>query len=251
MSPPLEGKRVVVAGGSRGIGRAVALACARDGANVAITYRARRDAAEETAALVRERHGTDTAMTALDARDDASIERAVAELCERLGGIDGWVSAFGAVQPGLFVTSDPGRLREQIETNLVGPMLSARAVLEVMMRQRGGVLLFVSSVAAARPSRGQAAYAAAKGGVEALTRALAVEYAKKKIRVLCVRPGAVDTEMLAATRAIAEAELVARIPAGRVASAEEVAEHAAFLLGDRAAYATGSIVTVDGGYSVA
>ena len=125
-----------------------------------------------------------------------------------------------------------------------------RTLLPVMMRARTGVLLNVSSVAAARPTRGQSVYAATKGAVESLTRALALEYAAKGVRVLCLRPGPVDTDMLAGTRAIAGAELLARIPLGRVATPAEVAEHAAFLLSDRAAFATGTVHVVDGGYGL-
>jgi 3-oxoacyl-[acyl-carrier protein] reductase len=120
-----------------------------------------------------------------------------------------------------------------------------------MLRQRSGVVLFIGSVAAARPARGQSAYAAAKGGIEALTRALAVEYARKGIRVLCLRPGAIDTDLLAVTIQLAEEELLERVPQKRVATAAEIAEHAVFLLSDKAAYATGSVVTVDGGYVIA
>jgi 3-oxoacyl-[acyl-carrier protein] reductase len=185
-----------------------------------------------------------------DHTDAGAVEKAARRAADELGGIDAWVNNASENLAGLFVASEAERLRRQIEVALVGPMLCARAAIELMMRQKNGVLLNVSSVAAVRPARGQAAYAAAKGGLEALTRALAVEYAKKGIRVVGLRPGAIDTEMLAPTTRLAEDEVVARIPARRVASAEEVAEHAVFLLSDRAAYATGSIVTVDGGYAV-
>jgi len=170
---------------------------------------------------------------------------------DALGGIDAWVNNAAENLPGLFVTSDPERLARQIAVALVGPMLCARAAIEIMMRHRRGVLLNVSSVAAVRPARGQAAYAAAKAGLEGLTRALAVEYAKKGIRVLCLRPGPIDTDMLAPTKLLAEGEVTARTPLGRPATVAEVAEHAVFMLSDRAAYATGSVVTVDGGYVVA
>jgi 3-oxoacyl-[acyl-carrier protein] reductase len=247
----LSGKRVVVAGGSRGLGRAIALTCAREGADLGVTFRSRKEDAEAVARAIAERFGRRSFAVAMDVTDGASVDSAVAELDERLGGIDGWVASAGETATGLLVAADPAALRRQLEVNLLGPMLCARAVIERMMRRRTGVLLFVSSVAAARPARGQAAYAAAKAGVEGLTRALAVEYAKKNVRVLCLRPGAIDTEMLASTRAIADEEVLARIPLRRVATPDEIAEHAAFALSDRAAYATGSVVTVDGGYAIA
>ena len=135
-----------------------------------------------------------------------------------------------------------------IETNLLGPILCARAVLPDMMRQKGGVILNVSSVSAVRPSQGQSVYAATKGGVESLTRALAREYGRKGIRVHGIRPGPIDTSMIQGTLALAEEEVLSRIPLQRLGRPEEVAELATYLLSDRAAYVSGSIHTIDGGY---
>ncbi len=240
----LAGKRVVVSGASSGIGRAIAIACAAEGAIVGVGFHRSREAAEEVA------RATGGTLCPFDVCDAAAIERALADFCDRHGGLDAFVAAAGQNLAGLLVASEPERLRAQLEVNLFGPMLCARAAIPRMMKERAGVMLFVSSVAAERPVRGQAAYAASKGGVEALTRALAVEYAKKGVRVVCLRPGAADTPMLAATRELGEAELVSRIPQRRVARPEEIAAHALFLLGDRAGYATGSCHTVDGGYLV-
>lgn len=246
----LEGKRVAVTGGSRGLGRAIAIACAREGADVVVCYRERRTSALELVAAIEKEHARRAFAVAIDLADPASIERAVAESAFLLEGLDAWVNNAGEVFPGVFVVQEPAKLMQAITTNLVGPMLCARGAIEHMMRRKSGVVLFVSSVAAVRPTRGQAAYAAAKGGVEALTRALAVEYAKKGIRVVGLRPGSMDTDMLAGTRALAEDEVLARVPQRRIASAAEVAEQAVFLLSDRSAYVTGAVVTVDGGYVV-
>ena len=117
------------------------------------------------------------------------------------------------------------------------------------MRQRSGAILNVSSVAAARPSKGQSVYAATKGALEALTRAVAVEYGRKGIRCHCLRPGPVDTDMFAATKALAGEEVLARIPLQRFVTPEEVAAFAVFLLSDRASAVTGAVVTIDGGYA--
>ena len=251
MTGTLDGKRVVVTGASRGLGRAIAEACAREGATVGICCHTRSADADAVAADIESRFGRRSPVAAFDHTDAAAVTTAAARFEVALGGIDAWVNNAAQNLPGLFVTSDPDRLARQVLVALVGPMLCARAAVEIMMRQRRGVLLNVSSVSAERPARGQAAYAAAKAGLEGLTRALAVEYAKKGIRVLCLRPGPTDTDMLAPTKVLAENEVTARTPLGRAATAAEIAEHAVFMLSDKAAYATGSVVTVDGGYLIA
>jgi 3-oxoacyl-[acyl-carrier protein] reductase len=146
------------------------------------------------------------------------------------------------------MTATPERIREQLDVNLLGPILCVQAALGVFLEQRSGVILNISSVAAIRPARGQAVYAASKGGLESLTRALAVEYARKGIRVHGIRPGPVDTRMMESTAALAEAEVISRIPLGRLGRPEEIADLAVFLLSDRATFVTGSIHTIDGGY---
>ena len=152
---------------------------------------------------------------------------------------------------GEFGTPAARDIAATIATNLVGPIVCTRAVIPAMLEARRGVIVNVSSVAAARPSRGQAVYAATKGAIESLTRAVAVEYGRKGIRCHAVRPGAVDTDMLATTRALAEEDVLAKTALKRIASVEEIAALVVFLLSDEAAYITGSIHAIDGGYGVA
>src|SRR5262249_40931030 len=160
---------------------------------------------------------------------------------------DGWVNNAGVARPALLVTAETADIRAQIDTNLLGPVLCARAVLPIMLQQRRGVIVNVTSVAAERPYRGQAVYAAAKGALAAFTRALAVEYGPKGIRACAVAPGPIETTMLDGARALGEAELLARTPQRRLGHPFEVAELCAFLLSDRAAYINGSVHHVDGG----
>lgn len=239
----LEGRRILVVGASRGIGRAIALACAREGATVGVHYRAARSEAERVAGEIAG-IGPAPALVSFDVRD----EPGVAAGFSAFGEIDALVQCAGVTRPALLATASLDDLREVLDVNLTGAVLCARAVLPSMLTRRRGVILLVSSVAAVRPFRGQAVYAAAKAGVEALTRALAVEYGRKGIRVVCLRPGPVDTEMLESTRRMAGEELVRRVPLGRIARPEEVAGLAVHLLSDEAAFVTGSVHPIDGGY---
>jgi 3-oxoacyl-[acyl-carrier protein] reductase len=242
--PLLEGRRVVVTGAGRGIGRAIARACLLAGARVGVHYRT-----SEAGALSVCAERPDRALPLrFDVRDPAAVAGAVAAFRARFGGLDGWVNNAAVSRPALLVAAEDEALREQVEVNVIGPLACARAVLPVMLEQRSGVILNVSSVAAARPARGQAVYAATKAALESLTRALAVEYGRKGIRAHSLRPGPIDTDMLAATKALAGGELLARVPLGRLGTPEEVAAFAVFLLSDRAAYATGGVHAVDGGY---
>lgn len=246
----LPDRRIVVTGAAGGIGRAIALACAREGAVIGIGHRRSVEAAGALRGEI-EALGGRAHLLSMDVTDPLEVTAAATTFANLEGRIDAWVSCAGVCHPGLLATEDDGRIHEQIDVNLLGPIFAARAALPHMLRQRGGVLLFIGSVAASRPARGQAVYAATKGAVESLTRALAVEYAKKGVRALCLVPGAVDTAMLRGTLALAEDEVKSRIPLQRVATAGEVAETAVFLLSDRASYMTGSTVAVDGGYLIA
>lgn len=246
----LADKCVVITGATRGIGRAIALACAREGATVGINLHRAEEEARSLAAEITASGAPAPMILPFDVSDPAAIEAAISAFTGAHRRIDGWVNNAGVNLPGLLATAEEAQIRAQIEVNLVGPILATRALLPVMMRQRGGVILNLSSVSAVRPVRGQAVYAATKGALESFTRAIAVEYGKKGIRALCLRPGAVDTAMLAATRELGEAELLARIPLRRVAAPEEIGEFAAFLLSDKARYLTGSEHSIDGGYLV-
>lgn len=244
----LSGRAVLVTGGSGGIGRAVALRCAEEGAHVGVGFHASEPSAREIVAAITERGGRADAI-ALDVVDPASVANGVEAFVSRAGAVDALVCCAGLAITGLLATSAVEDLRRLVEANALGPILCAREVLPRMLTRRRGVLVFVGSVAATRPARGQAAYAATKSTSEALARAVAVEYGRKGIRALCVRPGAIDTAMLRPTLGLAEEEVLARIPARRVGTPAEVGDVIAFALGDRAAYMNGSVIDVDGGYS--
>jgi len=243
----LNGKRILITGAARGLGRAIALACAAAGARVGINYHR----SEAQARSLCEEIGSETRAIGFDVADAAAVARGVDEFIHFAGGIDGLVNNAGINVASLLVNATDDAIAATLATNLLGSILCTRAVLPAMLKQHDGTIVNISSVSADRPSRGQAVYAATKGALESLTRAVAAEYGRKGIRCHAVRPGAVDTDMLAATRAIAEEDLLARIPLRRVASADEIAPFVVFLLSPQATYVTGSVHAIDGGFGVA
>jgi 3-oxoacyl-[acyl-carrier protein] reductase len=241
--------KLLVTGASRGIGRAIALECAKRhaGATIGIGFHASRHAAEETAHLVAEAGGKPV-LCGADMADGEAVEQAFASFAREAHGLDAVVVNAATHSAGLLATADLSALERLVRVNTFGPLVCARAALGPMLAQKRGLLLFLGTIASSRPARGQAAYAATKASVEALTRAIAVEYGRKGIRAICLRPGAVMTDMLEATMSMAEGEIVSRIPVRRVADPAEIARFALLLLGDDAAYASGAIIDFDGGY---
>lgn len=240
----LEGKSIIITGAGRGIGHAIGVASLEAGAIVGLHYRE----SENSVMALAEREPKRCVPLQFDVRDGEGIRRAFTAFRERAGRIDGLVNNAGVNRPDLLITATPERIREQLDVNLLGPILCAQAALPIFLEQGGGVILNISSVAAVRPVRGQAVYAASKGGLESLTHALAVEYARKAIRVHGIRPGPVDTRMMESTTALASDETLSRIPLRRLGRPADIADMAVFLLSDRASFVTGSIHTIDGGY---
>lgn len=242
----LEGRAALVTGASRGIGRAVALELARHGAAVAVSYRERREAAEETAAGIAALGGRSFACQA-----DVSRQEDVARLVERtvreLGAIDVLVCNAAVVLSKLAPLQSVEEWRSVLDVDLLGPFLCIREAIPHMLARRRGSIICVSSIVAQRGSTGLASYAAAKGGLEAMVRALAVELAKKKIRVNAVAPGVIQTEMTAELRHLSSDEILKHIPLGRFGEPEEVARAVRFLASDDASYITGETLGVHGG----
>lgn len=238
-------KIAVVTGGSRGIGKSVVLALAGAGYQVAFSYV--RDEASAAALQAQvEGLGRECLAVQCDVKDAQSIQAFFERVEQRYERIDLLVNNAGITRDGLLAAQSLSDITEVIQTNLIGTLLCCQQVLPCMMRQRSGCIVNLSSVAAQKPGKGQSNYAAAKGGVEALTRALAVELAPRNIRVNAVAPGIVSTDMSEALVGAHEQEIQSRLLIKRFARPEEIAD-AVLYLAERGLYVTGEVLPVNGG----
>jgi NAD(P)-dependent dehydrogenase (short-subunit alcohol dehydrogenase family) len=248
VSGRLAQRRVLVTGGGRGLGRAIALAAAREGAAIGLLGRTPRTL-EETVAEARS-HGVGAASAAADVADASAVEAAVSRLSEALDGLDGLVTA-AAVDCAWAPTGEMelAEWDRTIAVNLSGAFYCCRFALPHLMAAGTGAIVNITSVAGARAWADDVAYNASKAGVELLTRTIAVEYAARGVRANCLAPGVIDAGMTDDLPTGDERERLRRLhPAGRFGTAEEVAEGAVWLLSDAASFTTGATLRVDGGF---
>ncbi len=241
----LEGRVAIVTGASRGIGRAVAASLAEDGASVVVSG---RDAARvEMVAKELEALGVPVLAVPGDVSRREDVERVVGRARERFGRIDILVNNAGIIRDALLVRMKDEDWDEVLNVNLRGAFLMTRAAAKVMIRQKGGRIINITSAAGAMGNAGQANYSAAKAGLIGLTRSAARELAHWGILVNAVAPGLIDTDMAAAIPPEAREALLAQVPLKRIGVAREVAEVVRFLAGDGASYVTGHVIHVNGG----
>lgn len=243
------GKTAIVTGGSRGIGRAICLELARQGANVVLCYAGNSAMAEETAAACKE-HGVKSLSLQCDVSQAENVKTMVDSTLASFGRIDILVNNAGITRDGLLMMMKEDSFDAVLDTNLKGTFLCTKAVARTMMKQRYGRIVNLSSVVGLHGNAGQVNYAASKAGIIGLTKSVAKELATRGITVNAVAPGFIETDMTATLNDTVRTSLLGTIPANRLGAAEEVAKAVAFLASEEAAYITGQILAVDGGMSM-
>jgi 3-oxoacyl-[acyl-carrier protein] reductase len=242
----LTGKVALVTGGSRGIGKAIVVRLATQGADVAFSYRGNQAAAQATVAEV-EALGRKALAVQADAKEQDGAEALVKAVLDAFGKVDILVNNAGITRDDLIMRMKPEDWTDVLETNLFGAFYALKAVTRPMLKARGGRIVNITSVSGQAGQMGQANYSSAKAGLIGLTKAAARELASRGITVNAVAPGFVLTELTQDLPDALKQEITNRTPLGRFGTTEEIANAVAFLASDEAAYITGQVLAVDGG----
>lgn len=245
----LTGKCALVTGASRGIGRATAIAFARAGADVAINYAGNEEAAKQTEELCAA-YGANTLVIKADVANAEECKAMIEQVKERFGKLDILVNNAGITKDKLMIGMTEADFMDVINTNLKGSFLCMQLASKLMIKQRYGRIINLSSVVGLHGNVGQVNYAAGKAGVIGMTKSAAKELASRNITVNAVAPGMIETDMTAVIPEKAKEAMMAGISVGRAGKPEEIADTVVFLASDMAAYITGQVISVDGGMCI-
>ena len=245
----LTGKVALVTGGSRGIGRAIACALAREGALVLVNYNGSRERALEVVAQIEQEGGSAEAV-GCDVSDFEACGKMIEEAVAKHSHIDILVNNAGVTRDGLIMRMSEADYDQVLDTNLKGAFNTIRHLSRQLLKQKSGKIINISSVSGILGNAGQANYSASKAGLIGLTKSVARELASRGICVNAVAPGVVDTEMTQALSDKVKEDAVKTIPLGRMGSVEDIAETVLFLAGKRGDYITGQVFCVDGGLCI-
>jgi len=241
----LNGKKILVTGGSRGIGAGIVQHLASLGAHVAFTYSSNQASAEKILSTLKnpENH----MMIQMDVSQEKSIEDAISKVLEKFEGLDGLVNNAGITKDQLILRMKPEDFDQVYNVNLRGTFYCSKLVLKPMMKARKGSIVNISSVVGHTGNPGQTNYTATKAGVEGFSRSLALELSSRNIRSNCVAPGFIESDMTHELTDAQKETMFSRIPLGKIGSAQDVANAVAFLLSDSSSYITGHTLHVNGG----
>ncbi len=242
----LDGKVALVTGASRGIGRAIALRLASEGAKVAINFAGNQKAAEEVKSEI-EANGGEAILVQANVADPAAVEAMFAKVVEAFGTVDILVNNAGITRDGLLLRMKDEDFEAVIDTNLKGVFYCTKAAAKLMMKKRSGRIVNMSSVVGLIGNAGQTNYAASKAGVLGFSKSAAKELAARGITVNMVAPGFIDTDMTAVLADKVKEAMVKEIPLRRMGRPEDVANAVLFLVSDCSSYITGQVINVDGG----
>lgn len=245
----LEGKVALITGASRGIGRAIALKFAAEGAKVAINFAGNTQKAEEVKSLI-ESNGGKALLVQGSVADFEKVGEIVGKVVETWGNIDILVNNAGITRDALLLKMSESDFDEVIATNLKGVFNCTKAVSKLMIKQRSGRILNMSSVVGLTGNAGQANYSAAKAGIIGFTKSVAKEFASRGITVNAIAPGFIGTDMTDAIPEKIKIEMISKIPLGRIGDPEDIANAALFFVSEDAKYITGQFVCVDGGMAM-
>ena len=245
----LKGKNAIVTGGSRGIGKAIALELAQNGANIIINYTSNQEAAEKTVKEIQQL-GVKALAICCDVRDADAIKKMIDRIEEDFDTIDILVNNAGITRDNLLLRMKEEEWQQVMDVNLKGVFLCTKAVIRKMIKQKQGRIINISSVVGVTGNAGQANYSASKAGVIGFTKSIAREVSTKGINVNAVAPGFIDTDMTAILSEDIKENLLNNIPLKRFGKPEDVANLVVFLSSDKSNYITGEVINVDGGMAI-